>query len=268
MTLGYKPTWTEPYRYVFSPDKHVGYERVNGEMKAMHNMRAITAMLEFARDFKPHGWIEGGDQLDLGVISHWNKHKKLSLEGLRLQKDIDEYGSQVMAPVEQEIEPTDLIWLAGNHEEWLNQLAEENPGLADILDIRNLLHLEERGWSYIPQGHYIDLGRLRFLHGDTISGGENVAKAAVLAHNKNIRFGHFHTYQVFTKHSPVDAAVTKSGVAVPALANRGPAYGKRAANQWQLGFNYGYIFPDGTFSDFTPTIIDGKFAAEGKVYRG
>jgi hypothetical protein len=267
LTLGFRPTWTEPYRYVFSPDKHVGFERVNGVTQPMHNMRAIGAMLEFARDFKPHGWVEGGDQLDLGVIGHWNKTKKLSLEGLRVQKDLNIYGTEVMAPVE-EIGPVDLWWLMGNHEEWLNQLADENPGLAELLDIRQLLHLEDRGWTYIPQGHYIDLGRLRFLHGDTISGGDNVAKNAVVEHNKNIRFGHFHTYQTYTKHSPVDAAVTKSGVAVPGLTNRGPAYGKNRANKWQLGFNYGYIFPDGSYTDYTPIIIDGKFAANGRVYRG
>jgi hypothetical protein len=34
------------------------------------------------------------------------------------------------------------------------------------------------------------------------------------------------------------------------------------------GFAYGYVHEDGSFQVFVPIIVGGKFAAEGKVYRG
>jgi hypothetical protein len=39
-------------------------------------------------------------------------------------------------------------------------------------------------------------------------------------------------------------------------------------NQWMKGFAYGYVNEDGSFQVFVPIIVGGKFAAEGKVYRG
>jgi hypothetical protein len=35
-----------------------------------------------------------------------------------------------------------------------------------------------------------------------------------------------------------------------------------------MGFNYGYIHDDGTFTDYTPIIVNGRFTANGKTYVG
>ncbi len=60
------------FTYVFSPDKHWGYEPAPGRhLRPLHDQKAINAMLEFGKDFKPDVWIEGGDDLDCGPVSHW-----------------------------------------------------------------------------------------------------------------------------------------------------------------------------------------------------
>ena len=255
-------------RFIFSPDKHVGYERVMGRKRPLHNQGAIDAMLAFAQDFKPTTWIEGGDNLDCGVISHHNAKKKLSLEGLRLEEDIAEYDAAVMEEVEK-LNPRTRIWMSGNHETWLHDLMEEQPGLADgVLDVRKRLELADRGWSYLPEGAHYKIGRLYFTHGSSVSGGANPARNAVIDHERNIRFGHFHTYQVYTKHTPVDARESKTGMAVPCLCHKGPGYGKRRPNKWVTGFNFGYVHDDGTFTDYCAVIINNKFTWNGKTYRG
>lgn len=235
----------------------------------MHDERSVNAMLAFAQDFKPHVWIEGGDQLDLGAISHHNKENQLSIEGLRIDRDAEAYRTQVLNVIEKEIDPETLVWMEGNHEYWLHMLLEKNPGLEGFVSFDNLLDLSYNGWQSVGQGGEVRLGKLSFVHGDRISGGaDNKAKAGVLNYHRNIRFGHFHTYQSYTMHSPVDATLTKTGISVPALTKRNPAYGRNTANKWAIGFNYGYVFEDQTYTDYTPIIINGRFATNGKVYRG
>lgn len=267
MTLGYRPTWTDPYRWMFTPDIHWGYELEGGRKKPLHNRKAINVMLEFARDYRPHGFILGGDQLDLGAISHWNKTRKLGMEGLRIQQDIDEFGSQVMAPIE-EVTLHDQVWLNGNHERFMEDLVEYEPGLADTLNIPRMLNLENREWKFIPTGGHLDLGKLRFVHGDQLGGGDAVAKAAILEHNHSIAFGHFHTAQSYVKHSPVDSTDIHVGIAVPCLANRGPGYMKKRANKWANGFLFGATFPDGSFTYYMPLIVNGRLYANGRTYTG
>lgn len=268
-TLSYKATWTTPYRFMFATDAHVGWEvTAAGKKVPVHNEAAITSMLKFASDFRPHGFIAGGDWLDLGAISHHNKSKKRAIENLRVDEDVKWMGKNLMAPVE-EVTSGELWYIGGNHERFLEDLIEGEPGLADTLTIPKLANLEQRGWEWIPVGGRVDIGKLRFIHGDQLSGGGmNIAKRAIETHFKSIAFGHFHTKQEYVTHSPVDATSIHVGIAVPALANRAPAYGRNRPNKWANGFLYGVSFPDGTFAYHNVVMTDGRFYANGKIYKG
>lgn len=251
-------------KFLFSPDKHVGFERRNGRLVPLHDEAAIGAMLAFAREFKPDIWIEGGDNLDCGPVSHWLSDRKLSLESLDLSRDTETYQRLVLDPVSKLKSVTERYWLVGNHEAWLDQLAEKHPGLRSVLDIERLLPLQD--WTVVPQGAHVKLGKLYFIHGDTLKGGKTVAEQAVVRYEHNIRFGHFHTYQVATKHSAVDATHIKTGVAVPGLCRRNPQYGKGAPNQWVQGFCWGYLHDDGTFHDTVSVFTKGRVCIHGQVY--
>jgi hypothetical protein len=254
--------------YLFTPDKHIGWERKNGRLEPLHDKKALSAMLKFASDFKPDIWIEGGDNLDCGPVSHWLQNKKVSLKDLDLAKDIKEYQSLVLEPVNEIMDRpnTQKYWMAGNHEEWLTAIGELNPGISEMLKPTSLLPLD--GWTYVDQGHYVKLGKLHFVHGDNITGVSNVANSALNLYGHSVRFGHFHTFQAATKYSLFDSKEVKTSVAVPGLCRRNPNYMKNRPNQWMLGFNYGYLHDDGTFHDYTPIIINGKFTAEGRTYAG
>lgn len=254
--------------FLFSPDKHVGWQRQGGKLVPLHDERAIAAMLAFASDFKPDIWIEGGDNLDCGPVSHWLKDKHVSLKDLDLSKDVAAYRAVALDPIAGIMarKGTRKYWMKGNHEGWLTEFGELHPGMAALMSVESLLPL--RGWTVVDEGDYIKLGKLHFIHGDTLKGGAKVAEQAVLRYEHSIRFGHFHTFQAATKHSMLDARDIKTGIAVPGLCKRNPNYLAGRPSQWTQGFNYGYIHDDGTFTDYVPIIVHGRFSANGHTYRG
>lgn len=252
-------------KYLFTTDLHYGYERKAGHKIPLHDKRAWNAVLKFAENFKPDIWIMGGDMLDCGVISHHNKHKPGNVEGLRLLADATEGHSTFIAPAEAIAK--ELVYIEGNHEDWLNDLIVDMPALDGIVNIEVLLKLNK--WKVIKQGGAYNLGKLTFMHGDTVKGGEHVAKAAVINFERNLRFGHHHTFQAFTKNSPLNYKNAKTGIAVPCLCTKDPKYGESAPNRWMQGFNFGFVGKGGYFNDYVPIILDGKFTApSGVTYTG
>jgi hypothetical protein len=134
-----------------------------------------------------------------------------------------------------------------------------------LVDVQHLLALRPK-WEVVPQGGVSKLGKLHFLHGDQISGRANPAKWAVESYEKNVRFGHFHTY---ASHSKIAALsdTGHTGIAVPCLCKKDPNYGGGSPNRWVNGFLYGYVDEKtGHFSDYVVTMVNGKFTAEGKSY--
>lgn len=251
-------------KFLFTPDKHIGFERRGSHLVPLHDPAAIAAMMAFAADFKPDIWIEGGDNLDCGPVSHWLSDKKLSAADLDLRRDVETYTELVLEPLSK-LKLTRKVWMIGNHEGWLTQLAEREPGLRHLLDVRHLLPL--KGWDVIPQGGVVTLGKLHFIHGDTLRAkGKNNAEAAVTDYEHSIRFGHFHTYRVASKYGALTGEV-KTGVSVPGLCRRNPGYLKNAPNQWSQGFCWGYIHDDGTFNDYVSIITKGRFTAHGLTYQ-
>ena len=254
-------------KFIATYDLHFGYERRNGHKIALHDPKAWGAVLAFAKEFKPDTWVMGGDMLDCGVISHHNHGKPGATEGLKLLADAKEGHETFIAPVEEIVgKKGNLIYITGNHEDWLTDLTEKIPALEGFVDLSTILKL--KNWNIIPQGGAYKLGKLTFIHGDTVKGGEHVAKNAVVNYERSIRFGHHHTYQAYTKCSAIDYKNAKTGMAVPCLCTKNPKYGEGAPNRWCQGFLYGYIEDGGNFSDSVAIILDGRCVINGKVYKG
>lgn len=252
-------------KFIALYDLHWGYERKGGHKIALHDQKALNVALAFAKDFKPDHIILGGDILDCGCISHHNHGKPGAVEGFRLLGDANELREAVIKPLEA-LKPKSLTYIVGNHEDWLNDLAEQIPALEGIVDVGSVLKLDK--WKVVPQGDAHKLGKLVFVHGDQIKGGEHSAKWGAMAYEANVRFGHHHTYQVYTKTSAIDAN-GHTGVAVPCLCKKGPKYGGGAPNRWMQGFNWGWIGgPEGTFNDYVTVIVNGKATINGKSYSG
>lgn len=254
-------------RFVALFDAHWGNERDGSRHKVpLHDLKAINVAMEFIKDFKPDHVILGGDILDCGPISHHRKGNTGQLEGLRLLADAKDCRRVIIEPLEKQI-PGRLIYHIGNHEDWLADLTDEWPALEGIVDIQSLLKLDPK-WEVIPQGGASKLGKITFIHGDTVKGGQNQAMAAVSNYERNIRMGHFHTFQMATKTTPIDQN-GHTGIAVPCLCKKGHMYGGGAPNKWMQGFLWGYVNgPKGLFNDYVTVIVDGKAMINGKLYQG
>lgn len=252
-------------KFAFLTDIHFGFERRNGHKVALHDPTAFAVTLSYLRDFRPDVLILGGDILDCGAISHHNHGKPGRTEGLRLLQDARDCRRMVLDPLEA-LRPVRQIYITGNHEDWLTDLTDDQPGLEGIIGLRPLLKLGPK-WEVIEQGGYLNLGKLTFIHGDTLGPGEHHAKNAVISYERSIRFGHFHTFQAYTKTSPIDVKLGRTGIAVPCLCTKGPKYGESKPNRWVQGFCSGYVTSDGTYSDYISIITNGRLVApNGKVY--
>jgi hypothetical protein len=264
-----KATNAEPKRHMFVTDLHYGYELdpETGKRRRIHDRKAADVMLQFARDFRPHVMILGGDILDCHPVSPHNtaKDKPGVVEGLRFRDDVRGCRSEYLEPIEA-LGCERYVFITGNHEAWINQFTEKHPQLKGILDLRTLLMLDER-WELIRQGGRFDLGKLTFVHGDQLSGSDAAAKAACISFERNIRFGHIHTAQIYTKSSVGNGEPGKTGMAVPCLAMKQPAYSKGKPNRWCTGFSFGYTRPGG-FSDYIAVIVRGEATINGKTYTG
>jgi metallophosphoesterase superfamily enzyme len=253
-------------KFVALYDLHWGYERRGGHKVALHDPKALSVAMKFIKDFKPDHVILGGDILDCGAVSHHQKGKAGQIEGLRLLGDAKELREAVIEPLEDSVKGR-LVYHIGNHEDWLQDLIDEIPGLEDIVSISALLDLDDR-WEVIPQGAHSTLGKLKFIHGDQIKGGTNMALNACTAYECNIRLGHTHTYQAAAKTTPVDAN-GHTGIVVPCLCKKGPRYGQSMPNKWMQGFLWGYVNgPGGIFNDYVTIIVNGNAIINGKEYNG
>ena len=249
-------------KFVALYDLHWGYERRGGHKVALDDVKAMNVALKFIHDFKPDHIILGGDMLDCGSISHHNHGKPGAVEGLKLLEDVKDLRNVLIKPLEA-LKPKSLTYIMGNHEDWVNDLVERIPALEGILDIPSLLKLSA-AWKVVPNGESTKLGKLTFLHGDQVKGGEHSAKWATVAYEANVRFGHHHTFQVYTKTSALESN-GHTGIAVPCLCKKNPKYGGGSPNRWVQGFLWGYVGPR-SFNDYVTVIIDGQATINGKTY--
>ena len=233
---------------------------------------AIQAVMDFAKDFRPTAVILGGDQLNFGPISHWNRGLPRITEGLRLKEEMDELDEVVLKPLDKIVGKGLKYWMDGNHEVWMRRFVDENPGLEGLVEPSAYLRLKQRGWQLFSQGEVSRLGKLYFVHGDVLFGRRsystvNPARLLVNTFHRNIRAGHLHTYSVATEISPADRYDYHTGIVVPSLSSRTPYYVHYNPTNHMHGFLCGVVYPDGFFTDQVVVVNRGSFySMEGKKY--
>lgn len=266
------PSTAGARRFVALYDIHIGWEWAHQGgrrvKKETHNPRALKATLDFVQDFAPDVIIFGGDQINCGPVSHWHKGKPRLTEGFRLKDELDKFGELVLRRLEKF---PNIIWLDGNHEAWIMQFLDENPGVEGLVEPASYLRLDSSGFTFRSQGEVYTLGKVSFIHGDTAFKGyirANPARTLVEMYGRNIRAGHLHTYGAWTQVTPVDRQDYHTGVIVPALSARAPYYTKFNPTNFMQGFLYGWVWPDGSFTDYVVIINHNSFTVAGKRYHG
>jgi len=282
-----KTSLTTPYRFVAIFDAHFGQEYKRSaqawprryEKRTTHDPQALNIVRQFMADFLPDVVLLGGDQLNCGPVSHWNKGLPRLTENFRLKDEMDACNELLLKPIDEYVkaaarkrqaakEPSPDItkhWMTGNHEVWIDMWLDENPGLEGLVEPRAYLNLDQRGWKFYEQGEIARIGKLHYIHGDVLRGRGSWQK---LAHDyrRNLRAGHRHTWECGTDVTPIDRQDYHTVMYLPALANCAPAYEKNASVNHQKGFSYGYYWPDGSFNDYVVIINRGTCTINGKRY--
>lgn len=226
----------------------------------------LNPVLQFVKNFKPNVLLIGGDYLNLRYFSKWAEMKPNDLAGNLFDEDIT-FANEILDRLDKSCNKKDMrkIFLIGNHEEWIWKFLEKYPFLNKVLDLIKELKLKERGYEIVAPNQYAKVGKIYFIHGIYTNLGH--AKKHLQVYGKNIRYGHLHTYQIFSKVSPIDFH-RRLGISIPCLCDMNPHYMRNRPNKWIQGFHYAYIEDTGEFYENIPIITNGKFMAEGKLYGG
>jgi predicted phosphodiesterase len=224
----------------------------------------LNPVFNFLYDFKPDRIIFGGDCLDLAYLSHWNEMSPGKWQGHNLQRDFTAMGNMI-DDLQSKIKPKNIDYIIGNHCEWLSQFADKFPYLKEKLDISEGLKAKERGINIVGYNKVLKVGKLNYMHGVYVN--DTHAKKTIMTYQRCIRYGHTHDYQVHPLISPIDSNDVRNAMSCGCLCNRKPEYMHGKPNRWVHGFQYAYMWPNGSFTDQFVTIIKNKFIVNGKEYK-
>jgi len=231
-----------------------------------HNVPANRAIHKLMDDIKFDGFRIVGDFMDMSPISHWNEHKRKTLETQRLKEHyiignvlLDEYDKRLPKNCNK-----GYFW--GNHENWYNDLIEKLPVLEGMLNPTEELRLIERNYKvYENQNHIERIGRLSVTHG--VYANVHAVKKHIDEFKTNVMF--FHTHRIGSRSSSSPAKeIAIIGYNVGCLCDKNPDYLRNRPNKWSLGFAIVYYLPNGFFFVQNIRIIKGKFIYNNKLYDG
>lgn len=230
-----------------------------------HDPKALAVAEQIIKDVKPHRIVYLGDAMDMTSISHWLKGKIKTLEGLRLKKDYDGFngvldrhtklaGSQLK----------EIVYVEGNHEDWVNDAIIEDPSKEGFFDLAINLKFDERGIKFVRLNDTFKLGKLYLTHGYYTN--QHHAFKTVTDTEHSVMYGHIHTNQQYTKVNMIKADA-HMGISIPCLCRMNPDYAMNRPNNWMQGIGIVYTLPNGNFNHYVVNIIDGKAIWNGKIYK-
>lgn len=208
------------------------------------------------RELKPEIIILLGDNLGLGIISHWNKErfKNIGLYEMRkiLHDQLDEFKEFLDEIAKLGAER--IIYVTGNHEDWIERFETMNPSFEsrEGMTLAKLVEADKRGISVLPLGSCYRVGKLAFQHGHEYSTDNPPKKALSASNTATIVFGHWHTYKVWSAFNTIDDMDKRIAIQLPCYANipEESSYSRGKVNDWQNGFG-AFIIKTKT-GNFTP----------------
>ena len=163
-----------------------------------HNKHIMKGIYDLMKCRKFDGLLIGGDFLDMGALSSYEKGK-INKTGINLE---DEYfaGNIVLDELESGLpKNAEKVFMFGNHENryyrWLADV--DNNKYGNLIDPIEALKLKKRGWTvyneYKKDQHRI--GSLHVFHGDFWN--IHVAKKTLDTWKRNVLFWHTHRSQMY-----------------------------------------------------------------------
>lgn len=234
-----------------------------------HDPKAVGTALQILKWYRPEVIVVLGDFLDCAPVSHWLKQnsRNRTKEDLRLSKDYA-MGNELLDAMTSH-GCKHLVYLNGNHEDWVNDAIEKNPEFEGLIEIEVGLKFEERKkkhqLTYLEYGKHWKLGKLGFTHG--LYTCKNHAAMHVQQFGCSLIYGHLHDVQTATKVSPIDVEDKHIATSVGCLCKKNPAFMENRPNNWIHCITTGLVRPDGNFN-FDPIIISNGVASyAGRTFK-
>lgn len=213
----------------------------------------------YIKRVKPDKVVLAGDFVESDPLSHWQVSKKCRIEvaGHRLELD----------NVEKELDFLqkycgEVVWLEGNHENWVMQYLENHPEMTGLIEYPIVLDLAGRGIQWVPHHDLYWLGKLAVTHGLYL--GDNHAKKHLMSYGCNIMYGHTHRSDMHTMNMVQQPTMKAWGLSC--LCGKKPYFMKNKPAKWDEGFGDVYVADNGEFNAYIVDIINNRFYHNGKSY--
>lgn len=240
----YFPPLSRNARVLLVPDCHHPYS----------DKRAWQVLLQAGREYRPDIIVVLGDFADFYAVSSHsknpNRRHNLESEVEAVNEALDELDA---------LGARKRIFISGNHEDRLERyLADHAPALFNMVRVRDLFRLSERGWQYVPYKRHARVGKL-FLTHDTGRAG---------------RYAHYQSQADFGGHNVVIGHTHRIGFMVEGSAQGEPHFAAqlgwlgdfdavdylhqvKARRDWSHGFGVALLEPSGNVH-LTPVPIVGR----------
>lgn len=238
------------------PDLHV----------PLHDPVDLDVAEQIVAHTKPDILIILGDFLDCTPVSAWLKSKKRATESLRL---IDDFRTANIILDRLTKMCKNIVYIEGNHEDWIQQYIDEHPELEGLIEIDAGLKFAQRRSggvhiTHLRYGEIYKLGKLHFTHGSYT--GQHHAKKHVDAFGRNIVYGHLHDVQLHVRVSPVDVNDKHMALSLGCLCDKNPTYMRNRPNNWVHAVGVGVVRADGSFNINPVIITNGVASVGGKTF--
>lgn len=229
-----------------------------------HHKQAWKVVMDACEDFKPDIFVSLGDFVDFFSVSHWSKNPDRALS---LSQEIDQ-AKALLDEVEERTPGARRIFVAGNHCDRLQRyLQDKAPELFEFIDVPKLLHLEGRGWEYVPYKQSIQIGKLHITH-DVGSAGRYNAFKALDTFQAPIVTGHTHRLSYVVEGDATGGCQVSSQFGwLGDVEQVDYMHRVKARRDWALGFGYGYVDRKSGYAYLVPVpIVNGTAIVEGRLY--
>lgn len=236
-----------------------------------HNSQLLVNVEKYMADEKWDNLVYLGDSLDMDAISHFalDSGNNRALEGKRLKKQYAEFSKILRRHRKIVGKKCGITFFMGNHEENPERFIDKYPTLEGMLEVEENIPFRELNIDIVPPRAFKKIGKAYFIHGDIGQGYMPVchSKKVVETYNRNVIYGHSHTFQAFTKVSPMGIDETHTAYCLPALADINPEWSKDKPNRWLNGF--GVMYSNDTHFILIPivAVYNGFIAPNGKFYK-
>ncbi len=239
------------YHAVVLPDVHVDSNGV---------APVYEVVKRYIKRTKPDVVVLAGDFAETEALSHWLVSKKCRV-------NVASHGVECAA-VAKELDFLQkycdkIVWLEGNHENWVMQYLEDHPELTGTIEFQNMLDLSSRGIEWVPQHELHWLGKLAVTHGLYL--GNNHAKKHLDSYGCNVMYGHTHRSDMHTMNMVQQNTMKAWGL--PCLCNKKPHFMKNKPCKWDQGFGDVYVADNGEFNAYIVDVINNRFYLNGRSYK-